>query len=355
MNKLKKVTALMLCCAFMISTLTSCSEPNESSSAAEAESAPEASSVSEETPSDSKAAPVEVPHSDKFTVNDGKVTFTDFFGKETTLTINPKRVVTLTNNFHDLWYDCGGTAVGRVDEPLTSLRSEEAKAVDIVGSVNQVSLENVLAKEPDLVIIKCRDKTHQEMLPTFESAGIEYLAWDYETFEGFLETLELYCTLTGHPELYEKWAVDNIQRVTAVRDICAKQTPADIVLLIPSANKGMQALNTTGYLGNVLTDLNTVNVAFADGLNEGQRGFPISMEKLVELDPKFILSRGGSGDGTEESARAIFETNPLWFELTAVKEDRYHHLPSDLFLYKANVRYGEAYEYLAKILYPDAF
>lgn len=341
------LTALILCLS-----LAACSTTNNSTSDDTSQDSSTNASVNDnvqQTVDNSEEVAVDIPHSDKFTVADGKVTFVDALDNEVSLTIQPQRVVTLSNNWHDLWYDCGGTAVGRVDEPLCALRNEEAAAVEIIGSSYDVSLEAVLAKEPDLVIVSNKD-----MAAALGEAGVEYLYYDYDNFEGFLETLELYTILTNRPDLYEKWAADNIERVNAVREICAEQTPAEIVMLLPHATSGIYALPNSGFLGSLLEDLNTINVAFQNAEGE-TKSFVISMEKLLELDPQFILSRGGSGDGSVETATAIFETNPLWFELTAVKEGRFHHLPSELFLYKANVRYGEAYEYLAKILYPDAF
>jgi iron complex transport system substrate-binding protein len=49
------------------------------------------------------------------------------------------------------------------------------------------------------------------------------------------------------------------------------------------------------------------------------------------------------------------DSNSAWGSLKAVKNDRYIILPKELYLYKPNDRYGEAYEGLAKILYPDVF
>jgi len=353
---MKKLLSLLLALVMCLS-LAACGGKDNSAATAPANndaSGQEEKNGAQQPPEEEKdpepAAPaVEVPHSDKFTVADGKVSFTDALGNEVSLTIKPERVVTLSTTWHDLWYDCGGTAIGRVDEELCALRNEEAAAVEIIGNSKEVSLEAVLAKDPDLVIV-----SKDEMAAALGEAGIEYLYYDYDNFEGFLETLELYTILTDRPDLYEKWAVDNIQRVNAVREICAQQEPAQIVMLLPHATSGIYALRNSGFLGNLLTDLNTVNVAFQDADGEA-KNFVISMEELLKLDPQFILSRGGSGDGSVETATAIYEANPLWFELTAVKEGRYHHLPSELFLYKANVRYGEAYEYLAQILYPDAF
>lgn len=56
-----------------------------------------------------------------------------------------------------------------------------------------------------------------------------------------------------------------------------------------------------------------------------------------------------------ERLKQDVEDNPAWSSLTAVKEGRYIVLPKDLYLYKPNARYVEAYEGLAKILYPEVF
>ena len=50
-----------------------------------------------------------------------------------------------------------------------------------------------------------------------------------------------------------------------------------------------------------------------------------------------------------------FKTNPIWNNLSAIKEDKYFILPKELFHYKPNAKWGDAYEYLAKILYPSEF
>ena len=62
--------------------------------------------------------------------------------------------------------------------------------------------------------------------------------------------------------------------------------------------------------------------------------------------------------GDEEAALSYVNTliteNPAWQDLSAVRNGRYVILPKDLFHYKPNDRWGESYEYLAEILYPDA-
>ena len=45
--------------------------------------------------------------------------------------------------------------------------------------------------------------------------------------------------------------------------------------------------------------------------------------------------------------------NPAWRSLTAVQEGRFYTLEHELYNLKPNARWGEAYERLADILYPQ--
>jgi len=46
-------------------------------------------------------------------------------------------------------------------------------------------------------------------------------------------------------------------------------------------------------------------------------------------------------------------SNPIWQELTAVKEGRLYYMEHSLYNLKPNVQWGAAYEKLADILYPE--
>jgi iron complex transport system substrate-binding protein len=80
------------------------------------------------------------------------------------------------------------------------------------------------------------------------------------------------------------------------------------------------------------------------------------MEVIIQEDPDFIfvITMGDSEKALQNLKEGI-ETNPAWKDLSAVKNNRYIVLPKELFHYKPNARWGESYEYVAKILYPDKF
>ncbi len=306
---------------------------------------------------------VEVPHSDKFKVEDGKVVFKDHLDRDVAIKQKPERVVAISYNALDLWYAAGGVGVLRNEHPLIHSRkndeiTEKIKQLPVMNGANDpVNIEVLLNNEPDLVIITPgpRAKNAMDIIPVLEENNIPYFGYKYEDFEGFLEAYELFCLINNRMDLYEEVAKDNIMRVNAVKEKIKDTEPITMVMLIPSAKMGTIALANIGYLGNLCEEMNTVNVAFKDQEVPAQGGGVISMEKLIELDPQFILSRGGSGDGSKENALNIFGKSPLWQELSAIKNGNYDHLPAELFLYEANTRYAEAYEYLAKLLYPELF
>ena len=99
----------------------------------------------------------------------------------------------------------------------------------------------------------------------------------------------------------------------------------------------------------MLKELGTRNIAekapiLLDGL---------SMEEILLSDPDVIFY---TTMGSEDSAVSYMESllsDPVWSSLTAVKNGQVHHLPKDLFQYKPNARWNEAYAYLVTLLYGE--
>mgnify|MGYP001409948026 FL=1 len=108
-------------------------------------------------------------------------------------------------------------------------------------------------------------------------------------------------------------------------------------------------------VGEMLKDLNVENIS--DSVEVGVDTRTFSLEKILQEDPDFIFvqTMGSDLEKITERLKADAFDNPAWASLTAVKEDRYIVLPKDLYLYKPNDRYPEAYEGLAKMIYPEIF
>lgn len=286
-------------------------------------------------------------------INGNNVTFTDARGKELTIPKNPKRVVCLDNSCLDLWYKCGGKAVGRVS-PTEDKPVEEAKDVEIVGDLSSPSVEKILFLEPDLVIIASQRKSQLEAASILEQNNIDVLMVDVIFKEDYFQVVRLFTVLTGREDLYEKYAIDIRDSIEEIIKKVPKDENHKVLILFATA-KDISTRDSNTTVGQMVKDLGAVNISDTD--NGSTSGKIFSMEKIIEEDPDFVFvqTMGSDKEKITERIKKDVESNPAWSSLKAVKEGRYIILPKDLYLYKANDRYHEAYEGLAKILYPGVF
>lgn len=286
-------------------------------------------------------------------IEEDKVTFTDKRGNPVTYDKEPQRVVCLYNSYLDLWYKCGGTVVGRVkaskDKPV--LGSEDAEEVGTTGSP---SVEKILALKPDLVILNHKFSAHRSLEEILEQNNIKVISLGNELKEDYFKTVRLFTALTDRDDLYEKNAKQVKEKINSIiNDIPNGEKPK--VLIVFTTTKSVSVRGVDSMVGEMLEDLNTTNISGIIGDSSDAKVF--SMEKIIQEDPDFIFvqTMGSNKDKVLKRLKDDVESNPAWASLTAVKNDRYIILPKDLYLYKPNDRYAEAYEGLAKILYPEVF
>ena len=72
---------------------------------------------------------------------------------------------------------------------------------------------------------------------------------------------------------------------------------------------------------------------------------------MEDPDFIFILLQGNDPERSERAIRENLTDHPAWKDLTAVKEDRVYRLDRNLYQFRPNDRWGEAYEEMEKILY----
>ena len=75
----------------------------------------------------------------------------------------------------------------------------------------------------------------------------------------------------------------------------------------------------------------------------------IEIMRRIGPDYIFVIPQGKE-DEAMESFKAQFENNPVWSELSAVREGRMFIMPKDYFQYKPNAKWDLAYEYVLDLL-----
>ena len=281
------------------------------------------------------------------------VSFTDDLGQAFALE-RPRRVAAMIGSFADIWCLAGGedSLVAAAGDAWTSFDLGLGEDVANLGGVKETNLEVLLESEPDLILASVNTAAHLELQETFAQAGIPAAYFEVDCFDDYLRMLEVCSRLTGCPERYEANGASVQAQVDAA--IARQDGSAPKVLYIRAAASVIKVKGSEGsVLGEMLADLGCVNVADSDhSLLEN-----LSMEGIIAADPDCIFAVLQASDANVDKARASLEaallSNPAWGSLRAVRGGRFHILDHKLYNLKPNARWGEAYEALAEILYPN--
>lgn len=282
-----------------------------------------------------------------------RVVFTDARGEEVSIEKNPKRVVCLYNSFLDIWDSAGGEVVGRVelteDKPV-----EKARSAVEVGTAGSPSLEKVIELEPDLVIMTHGFSSQVNMIPALEENNIPFISLRNEYLEDYYHTVRLFTGILEREDLYEEIMAEVRDGVDDIVNKAPKDIEPKVLIMFASA-KELTVRNSDSMVGEMLKDLNAINIS--DGEKDPSNAKIFSMEKIIEEDPDYIFvqTMGSDMDQVMERIEKDAKENPAWASLKAVKNGRYIVLPKDLYMYKPNRNYPQAYEGLGKILYPEVF
>ncbi len=276
------------------------------------------------------------------------LTFTDDMGYEVTLE-SWDRVVSLNGSFAETWVLAGGTLVRTTQDAVEERNLDVGDDLAIVGTVQNPNLEEIFAADPDFVILSSETAEHLALHDALTDAGIPHAYYQVTVYQEYLSMLRQFCDMTGRDDLY----AENGEKVEAQIDAVLDKIPSGespSVLLVRTYSTGAKCKGDDNLAGAMLKDLGADNlVSRYDSLLE-----ELSMEEIIAADPDYIfLVPMGDETAALSYMAENFESNPAWSGLTAVKNGNYILLPKDLFQYKPNARWGESYEYLAEILYPD--
>lgn len=276
---------------------------------------------------------------------------TDDTGTVVSVPLKPKKVAVLLSSLADLWITAGGSVDITVGETVERGFAESTVTLVDDGAGKSVNLEALIAAQPDFVLYACDIAGQLEVRDALLDAGIPAAGFAVETFEDYLRLLHICTQILDTPDRYRLYGEDLRAQVDGL--IAAAQAQPQPKLLFVRAGstaKVTKAKNASNhFVCAMLSELGAENIADAapvllDGL---------STEAVLLADPDFILF---TTMGDESAGKGYMESllsDPVWQTLTAVEEGRVHQLPKELFQYKPNSRWPEAYAYLIQLLYGD--
>lgn len=278
-------------------------------------------------------------------------TFTDDLDR-TVRVVSYDRTAVLLGSFADVWMLAGGTVCATADDAWDDFNLALSETTVNLGGTKNLSLEELLATEPDFIIASTNTQQNVSWKDTFDSAGIPAAYFDVSTFEDYLSMLKICTDITGREDLYQLYGL-NLQETIDTTIASAEQRIAEegpqTVLFLRASAASIRAKNSHGtVLGEMLADLGCINIADNDeNLLEN-----LSLESILQANPDriFIVQVGDDADAVKQHIQDMFAENPAWYELDAVKEGNVHYMDKRLYNLKPNAYWGEAYEMLEAIL-----
>ncbi len=279
-------------------------------------------------------------------------TFTDDTGAKVTVPEKPEKVAVLLSSLADLWITAGGSVDITVGETVERGFAEADVILVDAGAGKTINLEALIAAQPDFVLYSSDLSGQLECADTLRAAGIPIAGFAVETFADYLRVLKICTDILESPENYEKYGAALKAEIDAMIAAANAQESQRSILFVRASSSAKVTKAKTAenhFVCAMLKELGTFNIAekapiLLDGL---------STEEILLSDPDCILftTMGDETAGVSYMQSLIDE--PVWQTLTAVKTGSIYHLPKELFQYKPNARWGEAYAYLIELLYGD--
>ena len=262
---------------------------------------------------------------------------------------SPQRVVALSSSLAEIWLLAGGTLVGTTSDTLERDFAGLSDNVAVIGTVKEPVLEAILDLKPDFVILSADITGHTALEQVLKDANIKCHFAHVETLAEYLDTLEMFCGLTGNSELLEKNGTDVQAQIKRLTDEYVLPSPPPTYLLMRVHSSGGKVIADDHVACDILSELGAVNIA----AREQSLLSDLSLEAILESDPDYIfVVTMGDEDAALKTLEQMFTLQPAWERLSAAQNDRVHVLPKELFHYKPNAKWGEAYEAVIELLEP---
>ena len=263
--------------------------------------------------------------------------FTDSAGETIVLQEKPERVAVLFSSFAELWQLAGGTVAVTVGESVE--RGFVPEGTPLVDDGAGVICSGDIAAQA-------------ETAETLTGLNIPAAQFVVESFSDFLDVLKICTDITGDETAFEQYGTAQMQ---AIDTILAENSFEGVDILFVRAGSSARSVKAKTsedhFAAEMLQELGTHNIADDSLLAGAVLSDTLSIEYILQEDPDYIFF---TAMGDEEASQSFVKEmlkESAWQQLTAVRQGNYAFLEKELFHFKPNGRWAEAYETLAQLLH----
>lgn len=283
-----------------------------------------------------------------------EIRFADDAGTEFLFSGAPEKVCVLFSSYAEMWILAGGEVSVTVYESVERGFVDESTPLVDSGAGKRINLEALVFEMPDFVIGSMDIPAHAEAKDMLSAVGIPVALFRVECFSDYLRVMERFTLITGNRNAFE---TNGLQVQAGVEQAIAQAREngagKNVRILFIRSGSGYSSCKAKTadmhFAADMLSQLGAENIAddvpvLLDGL---------SFEEILMKNPDAIFI---SLMGNEQKSKQYMESlllRPEWQLLSAVQNGRVYFLPKELFQYKPNHRWAEAYGMLSEMLYLD--
>ncbi|MNW28936.1 putative ABC transporter substrate-binding lipoprotein YhfQ precursor [compost metagenome] len=247
---------------------------------------------------------------------------------ETVIQGTPEKVVVLELGFIDALLDVGIKPIGVADDNKPSLILDDAltqiEGYTSIGMRSQPSLEQIKLLSPDLIIAdtKRHSSVYAELSKIAPTIALNNLDAGYEeTVQGALMIGE---AVNKKTEM-EAVVAEHKAKLEAIQAKVTKDK--NNIVLVGNTDSEITVRNTEFFTAELLK---TIGYRYAlDDVTafSGQKGnVKMTIEQFLDIDPDLIVLMSGEVDKKDEEGKRPILEDPLWNELSAVKNDTMYNV-----------------------------
>ncbi len=281
--------------------------------------------------------------------------FTDSLENKVELASYPSRVAILFSSYAQIWNIAGGKiAITVGDSVERGFASENVLLVDSGAGMN-INTELLMSYNPDFVIASADMQAQVNACEKLKNIGVACALFKEEKFEDYLYILKIFTDINQTPDSYINFGlslqdkiVDTIKQAEYYSNI--KESVSVLFIRAGSGASSTRAKTAENhFVGVMLKELKTFNIA--DEANELSETLSLEHILINQPDIIFIVLQG------DEAAAKAYMNNLFseagWRSLNAVIDNKVFYLPKNMFHYKPNELWADAYEYLFNLIYKE--
>jgi iron complex transport system substrate-binding protein len=244
-----------------------------------------------------------------------------FGGYTTKIAKKPTKIISLSPSATEIFYAIGaGSQILAVD----NLSNYPANAPTSEISAFEPSVEAILAKKPDLVLIDIDSTKAPQIRNALAKLGIPVLM---EKAPATLQDVYAENTLLARVTDRQAGAVKlNASIAKSIKDVLAKAKKSSKIRIFHELDDTYYSATSNTFIGKVYKSFGVVNIADA-AAGADNSGYPqLSAEYLLKSDPQVIFLADAQYGVTAESV----SKRAGWSQISAVKNKKIVELPADI-------------------------